>query len=71
MSDIRENIATIIQSRACVQSEIARRAGLTPAQFNSVLMKRRKLEANELFRVCAALGMTSEEVAGYGKEMQP
>ena len=65
MSDIRDQISTVIQDRALKQSTVATRAGLTPDQFCAVLKKRRKLDANELFRVCAAMGMTPEAVAAY------
>ena len=66
MSDIREQISTIIKDRALKQSAVAARAGLTPDQFCAVLKKRRRLEANELFKVCAAMSMTPEQVASYG-----
>lgn len=65
MPDIREQIYSIIIERAYKQSEIARRSGLTPDQLCAVLKKRRRLDANELFRVCEALGMTPEAVAAY------
>lgn len=66
MSDIRNQISTIIKDRALKQNAVATRAGLTPDQFCAVLKKRRRLEANELFKVCAAMGMTPEQVATYG-----
>lgn len=65
MPDIRNQIATIIQDRALKQCTIAHRAGLTPDQFCAVLKKRRKLDANELLRVCDAMGMTPNQVATY------
>lgn len=64
--DVRDNITRIIQDRAYKQSAIAQRAGLTPDQFCAALKHRRKLDANEFLAVCAALGMTPEDVAGYG-----
>lgn len=66
MPDIRDNINCIIQDRAFKQCAIAKRAGLTPDQLCAVLKRRRKLDANEFMAVCAALGMSPEDVAGYG-----
>lgn len=66
MPDIRDQISSIIRDRAHTQAVIAKRAGLTPDQFCSVLKHRRKLDANEFLAVCTALGMKPEDVAGYG-----
>ena len=70
MSDIRDQISCVIRDRSHKQSAIARRAGLTPVQLCAVLKHRRKLDANELFRVCEALGMSPGEVAAYVPEKQ-
>ncbi len=66
MADIRDQISRIIQDKAYKQSTIAQRAGMSSDQFCAILKKRRKLEANELFRVCDALRMSPEAVASYG-----
>lgn len=63
--DIRDNLALIVKEKALVQAEIARRAGLTPVKFGAVLAKKRKLDANELFRICNVIAMTPEAVANY------
>ena len=65
MPDVRDSIARIIQDKALKQSVIAQRAGLTADKFSATLNHRRKLDANEFLKVCAALGMTPEAVAGY------
>ncbi len=65
MPDVRNQIAAIIQDKALKQSAIAHRAGLTPDKLCATLKGRRKLDANELLRVCAAMGMTPEQVAAY------
>lgn len=70
MSDIRDQISNVIRDRAHKQSVIAQRAGLTPVQLCAVLKHRRKLDANELFRVCDALGMSPNEVASYAPGKQ-
>lgn len=70
MADIRDQISRIIQDKAYKQSIIAQRAGMSSDQLCAILKKRRKLEANELFRVCDALGMSPEAVAGYGAKKE-
>lgn len=65
MNDVRDKISCIIRDRAHTQAIIAHRAGLTPDQLNATLKHRRKLEANEFLKICAALDMTPEQVAGY------
>lgn len=68
MQDIRDQISCIIQDKAHKQAVIAQRAGLTPDQFCAILKHRRRLDANELFRVCDALGMSPNEVAAYDSQ---
>lgn len=65
MFDIRDNLKLFIDERCYNQSSIAKKAKLTPAQFSSVLNKSRKLEANELFDICEALGITPNELKAY------
>lgn len=62
MYDVRDSINKIISTRACNLSEIARRAEITPAKFSLVLAKKRKLEANELCRLCSVLGVSLDEL---------
>lgn len=63
--DIRDNLAAIMKEKAYVQAEIARRAGLTPVKLGAVLAKKRKLDANELLRVCDVISMSPDTVANY------
>ena len=65
MSDVRNQIAAIIEDKALKQSVIAARAGLTPDKLCATLKGRRRMDANELLRVCAAMDMTPEQVANY------
>lgn len=65
MPDVRNQIAVIIQDGAHNQSEIARRANMTPDKLCSVLKLRRRLDANEFLRLCDALGMTPDDVTKY------
>lgn len=63
--DIRDNLAAIIKEKALIQAEVARRSGLTPIKLGAVLAKKRKLDANELFRICDVITMSPEAVASY------
>ncbi len=65
MPDVRDQIASIIEDKAMKQSTIAARAGLTPDKLCATLKGRRRMDANELLRVCAAMDMTPEQVANY------
>ena len=65
MQDVRNQIAAIIEDKALKQSVIAARAGLTPDKLCATLKGRRRMDANELLRVCAAMDMTPEQVASY------
>ena len=62
---MRDQIASIIEDKAMKQSTIAARAGLTPDKLCATLKGRRRMDANELLRVCAAMDMTPEQVANY------
>ena len=66
--DIRDNLASIVKERALIQAEIARRAGLTPMKLGAVLLKKRKLDANELLRICQVLSMSPAAVVSYGSQ---
>ena len=67
MKDVRNQISRILEDRAHVQATIAKRAGLTPDQFNAVLKLRRRLDANEFLAVCAALDRPQQTIASWEK----
>ena len=66
--DIRDNLAIIIKEKALIQAEVARRSNLTPMKLGAILAKKRKLDANELVRICNVIAMTPEAVANYSAE---
>ena len=55
MQDIMDQISRIIQDRALKQSEIARRACMTPSQLCLVLKHYRKIDANEFIKICSVI----------------
>ncbi len=58
MRDARDGIAEEIKRRGYKQSAIAIKAGLTEQQLSDIVNKRRKLNANEMFSICKAMGIT-------------
>jgi len=68
-TDVRDTLREIMTKRGCNQATIARRANLTPNKLSATLNKNRKLDANEMFAICAVLeldpGMLKPEAATY------
>lgn len=64
MLDARDALATIVQGRGYKQTVIAERAGLTNQQFTDIIKKRRRLDANEMFRLCKVLEVTPNDLFG-------
>lgn len=58
MRDARDGIAEEIKRRGYKQSAIAIKAGLTEQQLSDIVNKRRRLNANEMFSICKAMGIT-------------
>lgn len=60
--DARDGVRWIIQRVGMKQRVVARMAGLTEQQMCDILNGRRKLDANELFAICKAVGVTPDAV---------
>lgn len=69
MQDIRINLRNVIKDRGFIQAVVARNSNLSPAKMSQILNLERKLEANELFDVCGAIGMTPTELKDYEPRM--
>jgi transcriptional regulator with XRE-family HTH domain len=67
-SDIRDSLRQVIFDRGFKQSAIAEKANISPSKLNQTLKKQRKLEANELFNLCNAVGMTPDELREYSTD---
>lgn len=67
--DIRINLRSVIKDRGYIQAVIARKANLSATKLSQILNLDRKLEANELFDVCSAIGMTPMELKNYETSM--
>lgn len=62
MRDARDGVAAEIKRRGYKQAAIAEKAGLTEQQLCDILKKRRKLDANEMFRICKVIGVEPNEL---------
>lgn len=58
--DARDGIAEEIRRRGFKQAAIAKMAGLTEQQLSDIINKRRKMDANEMFQLCNAMGASME-----------
>lgn len=56
MVDVRDGIAVELKTRGFKQASIAKKAGLTAQQLSDIVNKRRKIDANEMFLLCEAIG---------------
>lgn len=70
MTDVRINLKEIIRDMGFKQSVIAEKAGMSPCKLSQVINLERKLEANEMFALCSAMGITPVELAEY-KQREP
>ena len=57
MRDVRDVLAETIKERFIKQALLANKAGLTKQQLSDIISKRRKLDANEMFALCKAMGI--------------
>lgn len=64
MFDARDALAKAVENGGYKQSVVAERAGLTSQQFTDIIKKRRRLDANEMFRLCEVLKITPNDLFG-------
>lgn len=65
VQDIRNNLKSVIKDKGYIQAVIAKKANLSAVKFSQILNLERRLEANELFDICAAIDMTPMELKEY------
>lgn len=68
MRDARDGIAFELKSRGFKQSAIAGKAGLTEQQLSDIINKRRKMDANEMFLLCRAMGIAPNVLFEISKD---
>lgn len=69
MTDVRINLREIIRDRGFIQATIAKKAKMKPCKLSQVVNLERKLEANEMFALCNAMGITPVELSEYKPRM--
>lgn len=62
MEDIRVRLGEEIKRMCFSHALLARKAGMTPQQLTDVLKLRRKLDANEMFALCDAMGIECSDL---------
>ena len=62
MNDVRTVLKDIISTRGFNQSAIARKANISKNKLNAILHLRQKLEANDMFAICDAMGIPYSEL---------
>lgn len=70
MEDIRDVLAFELKDRCFMQCAVAKKAGLTEQQLSDVVKKRRRLEANEMFRICKVIGITPNDLFAKAERAQ-
>ena len=69
MTDVRINLKEVIKERGFSQAAIARKAGISPCKLSQVVNLERKLEANEMFALCNAMGITPVELSEHNPQV--
>lgn len=62
MLDARDGVKKAIRKSGLKQEAVARRVDLSPRQLSDIVSKRKKLDADMLFRICEAVGTTPNDI---------
>lgn len=62
MEDVRDRLNAEINISGLRRRIVAERAHLTPQQLSDITSKRRRLDANEMLDLCAAIGITPNDL---------
>ena len=62
--DIRDSLKLYLDAHDVVQAQLAAAAGMTRQKLNAALHKQRKLDANELMRICDVLEISADDLRG-------
>lgn len=61
-SVVAKNVRRIIEERGMKQWAFAERAGFRPQTFNNMLNGRKQITAEDIPKICAAAGITPNEL---------
>lgn len=59
--EIRQRIKDCINEKGIKQYVIARKAGFSPKQFSAMMTGKRKIYADDIVLICAALNVPADE----------
>lgn len=62
MIDARDGVRRAIREIGLKQVVVAKKAGLSEQQLCDIVNKRRRLDANEMFALCIAIGVTPNDL---------
>ncbi len=60
--DIRDCLRETIKKKGITQSHIAKKIGLSDIDLSNRLLKKRKLEANEMLKICSAIDVAPFDI---------
>lgn len=60
--DIRDSLKLYLDAHDVVQAQLAKEAGMTRQKLNAALHKQRKLDANELMKICDVLEISADDL---------
>ena len=66
--DVRDTLRDVIKERGFKQSAIAQMANLTPSKLSQTLKKARRLDANEMFAICNAIGINPQDLRAIANQ---
>lgn len=62
---VSDRIYKIIDEKGLKQYRVAQAASIPPKAFNEMLRGRRLIKAEEIPRICEALGVTPNDILGF------
>lgn len=62
MLDARDGVKKAIRKSGLKQEAVARRVNLSPRQLSDIVSKRKKLDADMLFKICEVVGTTPNDI---------
>lgn len=63
-------IKTYIVERGLIQTRVAQTIGMPPGTFSEILNGKRKIQAEEYFKICSALGVGLDYFVNIKKELE-
>lgn len=60
--DIRDCLKETIRQKGITQAHIAKKIGLSDIDLSNRLLKKRKLEANEMLKICSAIDVNPFDI---------